>query len=153
MSAQISAARIVGVAREWLDTPYHHQASLPGVGCDCVGLLRGVFRDLYMIEAEIGDPYSGDWAETTGQERLLFGLRGHLVERVPDSGIHAIKPGDVLVFRMRDTALATHVAIATGPDTMIHSAEGRPVTEVAILSWWRRRLVAVFEFPASSPRT
>ena len=99
MSTLLTPVLIVAAARAWLGTPYHHQASVPGVGCDCVGFLRGVFRDLYMVEAEIGDPYSGDWAESTGHERLLFGLRGHLVERVPDSGIHTIKPGDVLVFR------------------------------------------------------
>ena len=40
-------ARIVATARSWLGTPYHHQASLRGVGCDCLGLVRGVWRELY----------------------------------------------------------------------------------------------------------
>ena len=28
----------------WIGTPYRHQASLKGVGCDCLGLVRGVWR-------------------------------------------------------------------------------------------------------------
>ena len=28
----------------WLGTPYRHQAALKGVGCDCLGLVRGVWR-------------------------------------------------------------------------------------------------------------
>ena len=39
-------AAIVGAARGWIGTPYRHQASLKGVGCDCLGLLRGVWREL-----------------------------------------------------------------------------------------------------------
>ncbi|MEM1422329.1 MAG: peptidase P60, partial [Pseudomonadota bacterium] len=33
-------------ASRWIGTPYRHQASLRGVGCDCLGLLRGVWRAL-----------------------------------------------------------------------------------------------------------
>ena len=33
---------VVAAAREWLGTPFHHQARLRGVGVDCVGLVIGV---------------------------------------------------------------------------------------------------------------
>ena len=36
---------IVRLAREWIGTPYQHQASLKGVGADCLGFLRGVWRE------------------------------------------------------------------------------------------------------------
>ena len=39
--------RVIAAARGWLGTPYHDQASVKGVGCDCLGLVRGVWRDLY----------------------------------------------------------------------------------------------------------
>ena len=45
---------IVEAARHWLGTPYHHQASLRGVGCDCLGLVRGVWRDLLGEELRVG---------------------------------------------------------------------------------------------------
>lgn len=35
-------ADIVEEARSWIGTPFHHQASLKGVGVDCVGLIRGI---------------------------------------------------------------------------------------------------------------
>jgi NlpC/P60 family putative phage cell wall peptidase len=43
---------IVTLARTWLGTPYHHPASTTGVGADCVGLIRGVWRELYGRDAE-----------------------------------------------------------------------------------------------------
>ena len=38
--------RVVAAARGWLGTPYHEQASVQGVGCDCLGLARGVWREV-----------------------------------------------------------------------------------------------------------
>ncbi len=38
--------RVVAIARDWIGTPYVHQASAQGAGCDCLGLLRGVWRAL-----------------------------------------------------------------------------------------------------------
>ena len=37
---------IVAAARGWIGTPYQHQASVKGAGSDCLGLLRGVWREL-----------------------------------------------------------------------------------------------------------
>ena len=37
---------VIAIARSWLGTPYHDQASLRGVGCDCLGLARGVWREV-----------------------------------------------------------------------------------------------------------
>ena len=33
---------IVAAARSWRGTPYHHQASLKGVGSDCLGLITAL---------------------------------------------------------------------------------------------------------------
>ena len=46
----ITRARIVMIARTWAGTPYHHQASTKGVGTDCLGLVRGVYREIYRAE-------------------------------------------------------------------------------------------------------
>jgi NlpC/P60 family putative phage cell wall peptidase len=61
---------IVAEARSWIGTPYRHQASLKGVGCDCLGLVRGVWRALYGEEPERMPPYSRDWAEASLRETL-----------------------------------------------------------------------------------
>ena len=61
MSA-LSRQMIVEAARAWIGTPYLHQGSLQHVGCDCLGLLRGVWRDCVGPEPEIAPPYTPDWA-------------------------------------------------------------------------------------------
>ncbi len=134
---------IVAEAQRWIGTPYHHQASLCGIGTDCLGLVRGVWRALYGTEAEAVPAYARDWAEATGRESMLAAARRHMIERDRT----AAAPGDVLVFRYRAYAVAKHVAILSGPATMIHAIEGRAVTEVPFGAWWRRHLVAVFSFP------
>ena len=74
---------VVTAARAWIGTPYVHQASVKGVGCDCLGLLRGVWRELHGAEPEAAPPYSPDWAETTGAETMYLALKRHLVEITP----------------------------------------------------------------------
>lgn len=135
-------ARVVAEARGWIGTPYHHQAALKGIGADCLGLVRGVWREVYGTEAETPPPYSQDWAEASGIETMLEAAGRHL-ERVERD---AIAPGDVVVFRLRPGTVAKHAAIVASGETMIHAMEGGPVTEVALSSWWRRRIAAVFRF-------
>ncbi len=55
--------QILAEARTWIGTPYRHQASLRGVGCDCLGLVRGVWRVLYTSEPEATPAYAPDWAD------------------------------------------------------------------------------------------
>lgn len=134
---------IVAETRRWLGTPYHHQASLHGIGADCLGLVRGVWRALHGAEAEAVPAYSRDWAEATGEETMLAAARRHLREIDPATARH----GDVLVFRFRTYAVAKHVGILTGPARMIHAVEGLDVAEVALVPWWRRHTAAAFSFP------
>jgi NlpC/P60 family putative phage cell wall peptidase len=103
-----------------------HQASLKGVGCDCLGLLRGVWRALYDMEPEPLPAYAADWAEANGEERLAAAARRHLIEI--DSSEAA--SGDVLLFRWRPHLPAKHAAIVSGDDRMIHAYDGAAVAEV-----------------------
>lgn len=66
---------IVDVTRTWLGTPYEHQASLLHVGTDCLGLLRGVWREVVGAEPEMPPPYTPDWAEARAEETLLGAAR------------------------------------------------------------------------------
>lgn len=134
---------IVDAARLWLGTPYHHQASLRGVGCDCLGLVRGVWRDLCGDEPEAPPPYSPSWAESLRQETLALAATRHLL---PLETAEA-QPGDVLLFRWREHLPAKHCAILTASDRLIHAHDGAAVAEVAFTPWWRRHLSHAFSFP------
>lgn len=143
--ARHSADKVVRVARGWLGTPYHHQASVRGVGTDCLGLIRGVWRELYGFEAEAAPPYSRDWAEASGIETML---------EAAGRNMHALRAndaqaGDVVIFRLRRGVVAKHAAIMSGMSTMIHAMEGVPVAEVALSRWWRRRIAGAFAFPGT----
>lgn len=139
----IARARVVAEARRWIGTPYRHQATRLGVGCDCLGLVRGVWRALYGTEPAPVPAYAPDWAERAGEERLLAAAR-RLCVPAPDQ---AIRPGDLLVFRWRDGVAAKHAGIASGPDRFIHAYEGLAVTQSPLVPAWRRRLAGHFVFP------
>jgi NlpC/P60 family putative phage cell wall peptidase len=134
--------RIVTEARSWIGTPYRHQASLKGIGCDCLGLLRGVWRGVLGQEPELPPPYSPDWAEA-GADTLVAAARRYLTE----IDRRDIAPGDVLLFRWRDTLPAKHCAVVASPGSMIHAHDGASVVEVALCPWWRRHLAHAFRFP------
>ena len=136
--------QIIAEARAWIGTPYRHQASVKGVGCDCLGLVRGVWRALLGPEPETAPPYARDWAEATGQETLAEAAARHLV---PLADPAKFAPGDVLLFRYRERYAAKHAAIVTAPDLMVHAHDGAAGAEVAISPWWRRRLAYAFRFP------
>jgi NlpC/P60 family putative phage cell wall peptidase len=136
--------RLIAEARAWIGTPYRHQGSLKGVGCDCLGLVRGVWRAVNGREPEATPAYTPDWAEASGAESLAEAARRHLIE-LDDPRTFA--PGDVLLFRYSNRYPAKHAAIATAPDLMVHAHDGACVAEVAIASWWGRRLAFAFSFP------
>jgi len=82
-----------------------------GVGCDCLGLVRGVWRELCGPEPEAMPAYTRDWGNATGSETLIAAACRHLT-KLDDVGEAA--PGDVLVFRMRDGGVAKHAGILIG---------------------------------------
>jgi NlpC/P60 family putative phage cell wall peptidase len=134
---------IIAEARRWIGTPYRHQASRQGIGCDCLGLVRGVWRALYGEEPERAPPYAPDWAEASGEETLALAAARHLIAIPRD----AFAPGDIVLFRWRAHLPAKHAAIVTSAETMVHAHDGAAVTEVALAPWWRRRLAYAFRFP------
>jgi NlpC/P60 family putative phage cell wall peptidase len=139
---------IVTAARRWLGTPYHDQASLIGVGCDCLGLARGVWREVVGPEPFPIPPYSRDWGETGPVEVLAESARKAMIEIAPAEAC----PGALLLFRMRPGAIAKHVGIVTTPERFIHACERPGVIEEPLSPAWRRRVAFGFRFPGTRVR-
>lgn len=137
------ARDIVAAARGWIGTPYLHQASLKGVGTDCLGLVRGVWREVMGREPEAPPAYAPGWAEMGGREAMAEAARRHMVE-IPCTEYRA---GDVLLFRWRPHLPAKHAGIAVSDTAMVHAQEQAAVTEVALSGWWLRHLAFAFRFP------
>jgi len=134
---------VVDLTRQWIGTPYLHQASRKGVGCDCLGLVRGVWREIYKTEPAEALDYSSSWSEISTAERMLDAARCHLIE---EDSQHLIA-GNVLIFRMRRQSTAKHAGILSSPQHFIHAYEGNHVVENALSDFWKRRIAAVFRFP------
>jgi len=137
---------IVAAARAWIGTPYLHQASLKGAGTDCLGLLRGVWREVLGREPEVPPAYTMDWSEPSRTEHLWQAAERHLLPKA----LTLEAPGDVILFRMREGSVAKHLGIAgrVGNDaSFIHAYSGHAVVESPMSLPWRRRIVARFSFP------
>jgi NlpC/P60 family putative phage cell wall peptidase len=137
---------IVIKARSWIGTPYVHQASVKGAGTDCLGLLRGIWREVFGAEPMGVPPYSADWSEVSGIEVLMAAAKQCLLPLPLDAQL----PGSVLLFRMRDGAIAKHLGIAAeiGPSpSFIHAYTGHGVVESPLSAPWQKRIVARFAFP------
>lgn len=136
---------IVAAARGWIGTPYVHQASLRGAGADCLGLLRGVWRELYGCEPGSVPSYTQDWGEPQGDEVLWQALSARMaVKHVDDES-----EGDVILFRMRERGIAKHIGIQTRVGALarfVHAYSGHGVLETSLSAPWQRRIVARFAF-------
>ena len=132
--------RVIRAARGWIGTPYRHGASRRGVGCDCLGLVRGVWREVIGPEPEAPSPYAPDWAELRADDPLLDAARRHLV---PSDA----EPGCVLVFRWSPAAAAKHCGVLVAPDRFVHAYSGIGTVESPLVPAWKRRIAAAFRFP------
>lgn len=140
-------AKIVAIAQGWIGTPYAHQASVAGAGADCLGLIRGIWRSLYGTEPEVPPAYTSDWGEFGSAELLMAGAMRHLV---PVTQAATLDHGQVLLFRMRPTAVAKHLGVVSHGGTeprFIHAYTHHGVVESPLSTPWRNRIVARFRFP------
>lgn len=133
---------IVAAARAWLGTPYRHQAATLGAGCDCLGLLRGVWRAIYGCEPLDPPPYRADWRDLKHAGALLAAARQLL-----EPATTPLAAGQVVLFRLGGLPLPKHCAIIVAPTRFIHAQEQLGVVEASLSDSWRRRLAAAFEFP------
>ena len=138
----VTRADIIHEALSWADTPYRHQHKTKGAGCDCLGLVRGVYEKCIGPEPETPPNYSPSWGEASGQELMLKAASDYLNQ------VDNALPGDMLVFRMKRGSVAKHCGILVTPDRMIHAYQGaRRVTESNMNKYWWSRVVGVFRYP------
>ena len=138
---------VLAIARTWFGTPYLHQCSVQGVGCDCLGLARGIWRALHGDEPWEVPPYSRDWGEAGRREVLAEAARAALIEvSLGDAG-----PGSLILFRMGTGVPAKHCGLlgeSVIRPSLIHAYDRSGVVEEAFTPAWSRRAAFAFVFPA-----
>ncbi|KIC25345.1 MULTISPECIES: peptidase [unclassified Leisingera] len=115
-------SRVVEAARGWIGTPYVHQASCKGAGCDCLGLIRGLWRELLGAEPELPPAYTMDWSEPQGAEALWQAAARHLAAKP----LQDAAPGDVILFRMREGSVAKHLGVQSNVCFQSGQGSARP---------------------------
>ncbi len=116
--------RALIAARSWIGTPYVLHAALRGVGCDCVGLIRGVWSDVTGKPVPPAPPWRMDWANDSARP-LVQAARQYLTPLPLD----AAQPGDVIVLRS-DGAREAHCGILDQGGQFIHAVEDVGVCRV-----------------------
>jgi len=137
------AHRVFAEAESWIGTPYRHGASTRGISCDCLGLVRGIWRALYDDEPENPGVYAPDWAEAASGDPLFEAANRHMQRRSDNNP----QPGDLLVFRWRSDVAAKHLGIMANENRFIHAYEGHHVMASALVPQWRKRIAGIFIFP------
>ena len=143
-SKRVTREDILNEALSWKGTPYRHQASCKGFGCDCLGLVRGVYQAFWSIKPSI-PPYSPDWADAGGEEALSNAAHQYLIPKPVDKR-HG---GDVLLFRYRQGFPAKHAGILTDDGHFLHAQHNSEVALVPLTDWWARRIAFAYSFPIS----
>jgi len=141
-------ARILAEAAEWKGTAYRHQASLKGVGADCVGLIKGVGSALGIL---VIDPAAwvryARYSRTPNPNIMGQGMTQFLVAVEDGNQL----PGDIAWIQWRED-IPMHLAILAhdhaGRPTLIHSASdfGR-VVEHGFSQDWRDRVHSWWRYP------
>ncbi|QDP61602.1 MAG: hypothetical protein Tp138OMZ00d2C19078261_63 [Prokaryotic dsDNA virus sp.] len=133
--------RLNEIARSWIGTPYRHQMSKKGVGCDCLGLLTGCWREYYTgSDPEWVPPYSPTWGEHRRDDPFLAIAKRHM------DGVSCLEQADVLIFRMRPSVAIKHVAVYTGNGTIIHAYSRHEVREEPYTRFWSSKMAGKFRF-------
>ncbi|KAB2654995.1 peptidase P60 [Brucella tritici] len=137
------AEEVLSEAERWIGTPYRHGASTRGVSCDCLGLVRGVWRALYGDEPEAPGVYAPDWADVSCGDPMLEAASRHMNRRASPVPM----PGDLVVFRWRVGLAAKHLGIMAHENRFIHAYQGHSVMASALVPQWRNRIAGIFIFP------
>lgn len=133
--------QIVAEARDWMDTPFHHQARCKGTGVDCVGLVIGVCKQLKLTDF---DHYT--YSRIPDGTMMKATCEANMTQ-IPFTDL---VPGDVILFRFGSHP--QHLAIVGdhphGGLSIIHAyAPNKKVVEMSLDHTWRDRIVACYRLP------
>jgi cell wall-associated NlpC family hydrolase len=138
-------ADIVAKVREYIGTPWHHAARLPGVGLDCAGIIVCAMRELGLAALDFDIP-----AYTrTPDGRTMREWCERYMTPIPQS---AMQPGDaiLLITDLHPQHLAVLGDYLHGGLSIIHAANNASpprVIETRLMFSRALRFVAAYSLP------
>lgn len=134
---------LIAEAREWLGTKYHHQASVKGVGADCVGFLKGAAVNVGLISLEEASAYPTDYSRQPSGG-MLRRLVGQNLVQVP---FEERRPGDLGLMRFQSDEQHLFMFTSVDPDYIIHAAQQGVVEHRFDFQTMRQQTARVYRFP------
>lgn len=95
------ADQVTSFARSWLGTPFVNGACAIGYGCDCLGLIRGLWAQVTGRPFGSVPPYDVGMRQGAAHDHLLAVLSPRFMA-VPQAA--PIMAGQILVFALRGAA-------------------------------------------------
>lgn len=132
----VTAQDVANVALECLNTEFHHQGRVPGVGLDCVGVAIYIRKKLGLSDFDITN--YGPQPDPKTFRRIL---RREMIEVGVD---------DIGIGRLLSMGFPTnqqHIAVMTGPDMMVHALRNQLVAHVHLSDFWMSCVRGVYRFP------
>lgn len=138
---------ILAEAREWIKTPFRHQGALKGVGCDCVGLIKGVGQATGAIN-NVDNRWEKyrHYRRTPNPRQMRAGMEDFLIQITAEQAM----PGDIVWMEWREN-LPMHLGIIGVIDdrrTLIHAFRRvRMVTEHGLTREWVDMINSYWRYP------
>jgi hypothetical protein len=146
MSEPFTRENVVAYARATLiGTPFHDQAAIPGVGCDCLGIARCIGRHFGRPEADAFDNdvrFKG-YSRYPNKRQLLEGCESYFDPVNIADGL----PGDMVLASVEIEPQHFALLSSLDPPRVIHAylQVGR-VVENIINDDWRAHVLRMFSF-------
>jgi len=139
--------KIIRVAEEWIGTPFHEQGRQKQVGCDCIGLILGIAKEIGAISLtnQPWDKCDVHIYNALTDSQLLLELIPKYFDDVKNSPEikTSPQPGDILLVKITD--LQYHLAIQSNNSKIIHACSSvRRVISHKIIPTWR--IIKTFQF-------
>lgn len=123
----VTREAVAAEARQWIGTPFQHAQHCKGKGCDCIGLVIGVFQALGCLPPNYITPaYSRQWHAHKNEEVLLGAALG--MGFIEKPGVQP-EVGDLLVFKFG--RVISHAGICVSETEFVHAYQdmGRVVMQ------------------------
>ena len=147
-----SQLRLIGKAREWIGTPFHHQGRVKHAGVDCLGLVVEVFRalDLYTF---IRDRKTGKRLPFTAFDTVNYSREpdGHSLKTTldmllnPVKDVYSIQPGDIALFFIKEHPQHLGIIGDYNGLSIIHALQSTgKVAEHTLTDTWFKHIVSIY---------
>jgi len=122
----------------WLGTPFRHQASVKGLGVDCINFVAKVLEELKILKwkKDLMPEYAPDWHMHRTQSLLIDGILQHL--NVENVGFNNLMNGDLIIYFFGRAA--SHASIYYDDHTY------QAVNDIGVVKlpvsdrmWWKRK--------------